>query len=269
MTIDRLKPPKRHLVDPDITPRPVFVLADRYARIDTPWHAHRRTQLIHVSAGVLTVLTRAARFVVPPQRAIWIGPGIAHCIRASSPFWLTTCYVEPDLLSLLAPARAVAVDRLADELLIAAAGFGGAYPETGPEARLITVLLDRLQALRPTEVVLPEPADPRLRRITDRLIADPAEPAPLNDLAAQAALTARTAARLFVRDTGLTFGRWRQHLRLQAALEHLAGGASVTETAFTVGYADVSSFIAAFKLLFGTTPAQILDSDLRDSAPRG
>lgn len=77
-------------------------------------------------------------------------------------------------------------------------------------------------------------------------------------LAAESALTERTAARLFLRETGLTFGQWRQQMRLQAALEQLAAGASVTEAAFSVGYADVSSFIAAFKLLFGKTPSQIL-----------
>ncbi|WP_420353967.1 helix-turn-helix domain-containing protein [Paenirhodobacter sp.] len=77
-------------------------------------------------------------------------------------------------------------------------------------------------------------------------------------MSAEAALTERTAARLFVKETGLTFGRWRQHLKLQVALEHLSDGSSVTEAAFAVGYSDVSSFIAAFRQLFGTTPSRIL-----------
>ena len=54
----------------------------------------------------------------------------------------------------------------------------------------------------------------------------------------------------------MTFGRWRQHLRLLAALERLAIGDSVTAAAFEVDYLDVSSFISAFKSATGETPAR-------------
>lgn len=249
----------RRLTDPDATVRPVFVLSDRHDNAAVPWHAHRRAQLVHVSAGVLTVTTRAARFVLPPQRGVWIAAGVEHRIEARAPFWLTTCYVEPRLLALPPAPRPVAIDRLADELLIAASRLGGDYPGGGPEDRLIDVLLDRLQGLEPAGIALPEPADPRLRRITERLLREPACNSPLEVLAGDAALTERTAARLFLRGTGMTFGRWRQQMRLQRALEHLARGESVTRAAFAVGYGDVSSFITAFKVLFGKTPSRILE----------
>ena len=260
MTINTAKQTKRSpWIDPDATSRPVFVLSDRHDRIKTSWHSHRRTQFIHVSAGLLTVLTRTARFVIPPQRAVWIGAEIEHRIISSAPFWLTTCYVERQLVSLSEAAHVVAVDRLSDELLIAAADLGGNYAEGGPETRLMAVLLDRLAMLPSTDIVLPEPSDPRLTRITNRLFANPATGATLAQLAADAAMTERTAARLFVKDTGLTFGVWRQHMRLQTALKHLAASRSVTETALAVGYGDVSSFIAAFKQAFGRTPLQTFD----------
>jgi AraC-like DNA-binding protein/mannose-6-phosphate isomerase-like protein (cupin superfamily) len=249
----------RKFIDPDAQARPVFILSDRHESISVPWHSHRRAQLIHVSQGVLTVRTRDLRFVIPPQRAVWIGAGVLHRIEGRSPFWLTTCYIEPELLTMSAEPRVVTIDRLVDELLIEASKFGGDYPEEGPEERLITVLLDRLQGLAVTDIALPEVKDHRLQRICKRLTDNPSLDATLVMLAAEAALTERTAARLFVRDTGMTFGKWRQHMRLQRALEHLSAGNSVTQTAFDVGYSDVSSFIAAFKNLFGRTPTHILD----------
>ncbi|MFN7023606.1 MAG: AraC family transcriptional regulator [Pseudorhizobium sp.] len=249
----------RKLIDPDAQARPVFILSDRHDSVSVPWHSHRRTQLIHVSQGVLTVRTRDVRFVIPPQRAVWIGAGVAHCIEGRSPFWLTTCYIEPELVAISAEPRVVTVDRLVDELLIEASKFGGGYPEEGPQERLVTVLLDRLQSLSVTDIALPEVKDHRLQRICKRLIDTPSLDATLATLAADSALTERTAARLFLRETGMTFGKWRQHMRLQRALEHLSTGSSVTQTAFEVGYSDVSSFIAAFKNLFGKTPAHILD----------
>ncbi|MDN7894242.1 helix-turn-helix domain-containing protein [Burkholderia cepacia] len=46
---------------------------------------------------------------------------------------------------------------------------------------------------------------------------------------------------------------------MQAALENFSIGSSVTATAFAVGYSGMSSFIAEFKALFGSTPAQICE----------
>lgn len=243
-------------VDPDASSRPIFVLSDRHDSVDGPWHSHRRAQFLHVSGGALTVLTRTMRVIISPRRGIWIGADVQHRIMSKTAFWLTTCYVDPGLLSLPDRPCVFAVDTLADELLIAASSSGGDYPAEGPEARLAVVLLDRLQSLPSADIVLTEPRDLRLKRITDRLFADPSDNTTLDQLAADAAMTGRTAARLFVRDTGLTFGAWRQHMRLQASLEHLASGRSVTETAFAVGYTDASAFISAFRRLFGRTPAQ-------------
>jgi methylphosphotriester-DNA--protein-cysteine methyltransferase len=42
---------------------------------------------------------------------------------------------------------------------------------------------------------------------------------------------------------------------MKRALEQMAEGFSVTETAIAIGYDSVSSFIAQFRRTFGTTPA--------------
>ncbi|HEX8471090.1 MAG TPA: helix-turn-helix transcriptional regulator [Brevundimonas sp.] len=246
------------LVDPDGHPSPVFVLSDKHPSMDGDWHSHRRLQLVHVSDGAVTVITRQGRFVVPRQRAVWIGPRVEHRISSPAPFWLTTCYIEPNLLSVPNPATVVAVDRLTDELLIAASGLEGGHPAVGPEARLIAVLLDRLPGLELADIFLPEPGDPKLRRLCSMLLAEPSRSENLGALAGLAGMTERTAARLFVSDTGMTFGQWRQCLRLQIAFEKLGAGASVTEAAFEIGYRDVSSFITAFKARFGGTPAKFV-----------
>jgi AraC-like DNA-binding protein len=66
----------------------------------------------------------------------------------------------------------------------------------------------------------------------------------------------RTLERLFQTETGMTFGKWRQQLRLLHALRLLAADRAVTAVALEVGYDSPSAFIAAFKSLFGTTPAR-------------
>jgi AraC-like DNA-binding protein len=244
------------LINPDQAERDVFVLSERYDPIEGPWHAHRRAQLIHASEGVLTVRTSAGLWVVPPQRAVWVLPGISHQVSSRKGFWLRTLYVEPGAAPLPSGCCVIGVDRLVDELLIAASKFGAAYPLGGPEERLIRVILDRLPQLTVSPLHLPSPRDPRLKGIADALAANPADSRTVGELAAMAGVTERTVARLFLKETGVTFGQWRRQLRLLAALERLGAGESVSNVALDVGYEDVSSFIAVFKSALGDTPAR-------------
>ncbi len=54
----------------------------------------------------------------------------------------------------------------------------------------------------------------------------------------------------------MTFGAWRQRQKLIMAIEALAYGGSVKAVAMDVGYESASSFVAAFRSMFGVTPAR-------------
>ena len=57
-------------------------------------------------------------------------------------------------------------------------------------------------------------------------------------------------------ETGLTFGQWRERLRMQAAMPLLADGLTVETVARRTGYASASSFVAAFHRVVGVTPSR-------------
>jgi len=247
--------PKK-LVDPDQAERPLFVLSERYESLRSPWHRHRRAQFVYASEGVHTVRTSAGLWVVPPQRAVWILPGEKHRGAAPRGCWLRTLYAEPGAAPVPRKCCVVNVDPLLRLLLVEASGFGPDYPAQGPQQRLMQVIVDRLSAGEVVPAGLPSASDARLVQLTRRLEGNPADPRPLAELAGECGMTDRTAARLFLKDTGLSFGQWRQQLRLLKAMEPLSLGRSVTQVALDVGYADVSSFIAAFRQAFGDTPAR-------------
>jgi AraC-like DNA-binding protein len=84
----------------------------------------------------------------------------------------------------------------------------------------------------------------------------PDDPRRLADWARVAAASPRTLERRFRRETGMSFGAWRQQARLLRALELLAAGEPVTATALQVGFETPSAFIALFRRALGTTPGR-------------
>jgi AraC-like DNA-binding protein len=105
---------------------------------------------------------------------------------------------------------------------------------------------------------VPDAVDQRVRAVTETLLADPADQRGLDAHARAIGVSRRTLTRLFVRDTGMSFDRWRTHMRLRAALPLLADGHPVTRVARIVGYATPSAFLAAFRRTVGTSPTRYL-----------
>ena len=68
--------------------------------------------------------------------------------------------------------------------------------------------------------------------------------------------TGRTLARHFRLETGMTFGQWRQQIRILEALKRLGKKESVTTVAIDLGYDSPSAFISMFKKALGKTPGQ-------------
>jgi AraC-like DNA-binding protein len=91
--------------------------------------------------------------------------------------------------------------------------------------------------------------------VTER--EDPADRSTLAKWANRVALSESSPARLVVKETGLTFGRWRRQLHLIVAMRERASGASVQRVSADLGYESVTAFITMFKKALGKPPASI------------
>jgi transcriptional regulator GlxA family with amidase domain len=134
-------------------------------------------------------------------------------------------------------------------------------------ARLRRILVDELRAAPEQPLQLPEPRDDRLRAIAQRLYEHPADNASLAELGKAAGASARTLSRLLHDELGLTFYQWRTQLRVYHALVLLADGHDTTNVAYACGWANPSSFIAAFAAIIGTTPGRYRTSPEGRVAP--
>ena len=122
------------------------------------------------------------------------------------------------------------------------------------------MLLEELARMPVERLNLPVSDEPRIRRIAKALADDPSDRSTLAQWADRLAMSERSLARLLVRETGLTFGRWRQQLHLIVALGELAAGVSVQQVSETLGYEFVTAFITMFKKAFGKPPAKYIAS---------
>ena len=118
------------------------------------------------------------------------------------------------------------------------------------------LILDELRALPVLPLHLQMPADARLRRICEALQGRLDDDSTLADWAERLAVDVKTIQRLFARETGMTFGQWRQQARLLRALELLATGEKVIAVALALGYDSPSAFATMFRKQFGLTPSQ-------------
>jgi len=222
-----------------------------------PWHRHLRAQLVYASEGVLTVATAEGTWVVPPQQAVWVPAGILHEVSTQGPASLRFLYLHPQAAAGLSPSCYVmAVSELLRALILRTLNFSEIYGPDSPEARITAVILDELRASRPEPLHLPMSADPRIRAVTAALIAQPALNDTLDQWARRAGASERTLARLFLKETGMTFGAWRQRLRLLTAVARLGEGDPVTSVAYDLGYDSPSAFIAMFRRNLGRTPGR-------------
>lgn len=226
-----------------------------------PEHSHPEDQLLFASKGVMTVRTRQGVWVVPPQRAVWIPANTPHSVEMSGQVSMRTLYFLPKLSRTL-PGKCFVmnVSSLLRELILHACKFQRLKKGAPTERRIIGILVDQLKGVESIPLQLPHPSDSRAVRVVRALFANPADQRTLEKLCKDCGASKRTIQRLFLEETRMTFGRWRQQLRLLHAMRQLASGTKVTAVALEAGYSSTSAFISMFRKQLGTTPKRYLES---------
>jgi AraC-like DNA-binding protein len=130
--------------------------------------------------------------------------------------------------------------------------------KTLAERRIIEMIVDQLKAVDSIPLQLPHPTDSRAMRVVKALLADPGDQRDLERLCEDCGASKRTIQRVFLEETKMNFGKWRQQLRLLHGLQLLASGEKVTTAALGAGYSSPSAFISMFRKQLGTTPMRYL-----------
>ncbi len=122
------------------------------------------------------------------------------------------------------------------------------------------VILDQIQHMNVKPLSLPIPKDIRLEKLFLKLSKNPGDKRTLEEWGQTVGTTRRTVTRLFQSEIGMSFGKWRQQIRILEALRRLAVNEPVTLIAIDLGYDSPSAFISMFKKTLGKTPGQYFPS---------
>jgi AraC-like DNA-binding protein len=247
------------------TPRDVIASGNEYpSHFVLPSHSHRRCQLLYAATGVITVITSAGSWVIPPRRALWIPSGVAHEVHMSGPVSTRSAYVRREAAEasgLSAHCQVIAVSPLLHELLMEAVDLPAEYELEGRDGHVMTLLLDEIRRMPELALSTPLPHERRLASLCRQLIESPSLEVSIDSMASRAGMSRRNFTRLFRAQTGMSFINWRQQACLLAALTRLGSGETITQVAIDLGYGNPSAFTAAFRRVLGAPPSRYISVD--------
>lgn len=225
-------------------------------------HHHPEGQMYIPAQGVIVVEAGGNRQVLPPGRLGWIPPLMPHTASVHGNTLKPglaghTIHIAPALCAgFPGQSLVLRMSPLAVSLLERMCRWPDGTPTDAAGVRLMHVFLDEVSAAEPDPLHLTMPRHPRLLAMAAAIAEDPADETDLDAWAGQLGWSRRSLTRHFRNETGMSVVEWRQVARLQKGMELLNGGASVTTVALSLGYDSVSSFIALFRRILGTTPAR-------------
>lgn len=248
-------------VDPARVPAG-YLLTTREFDVDAPitWpeHRHDEHELLWSDGGMARLEASGRVWAIPPSLAVWVPSGVAHTASAERSARVRATYfaaVESTLLAMPSEVTGVAMTEPLRVLLTH--NLQGDLDEAA-RLRLQRVILDLLVPAPQESFALRMPHSVHLHGVASAILADPADKRTTAYWAYECGLHARTLARQFESETGMTFTQWRILARLQLAVRELTQGRSIVAVSRAVGYRNPTTFIEHFRELTGQTPAEYL-----------
>ncbi len=205
----------------------------------------------------MLVETENNRWVIPPQRALWLPPLQIHSYNLLSHTNLRAVYFSSSLIAECTnftksdQVHVITATPLVKELIT---GLFSENYNRPSQRKMALLLLEILSETQPLTTALPMPNDERLFSAVMELLANQRWEASMSDLAFIAAMSERTFSRLFIKDTGFSFRTWKQRARIYASLDQLANGIPVKQVAYELGFSCPASYTAAFRSILNSTP---------------
>lgn len=239
----------------------VAVIAHDQNRFSSPRHSHQQAQLLYAVNGVISLTTDSGTWVVPPSRAVWLPPNLEHTTASHTNVQFRSLLIDLESHATLPKeCMVVEVTPLLRELILRLAGLVDKPERREMADAIIRLLLLELSFLPAQPLNLPMPRHASLAEFCDGMRNNLARELSIEQAARALHMSRATFMRLFQRETGLSFGQWRQQARVLKALTLLAEGKSILAVALECGYDSPSAFSAMFRRSLGRSPRDYFQS---------
>ncbi len=135
--------------------------------------------------------------------------------------------------------------------------LAAAYQECAGDATLITLARAAIATLAGAHTAPTKSPDARIELAVELIRGRWTGPYPLKSIAAAVRLSPDRFRHLFMQETGVGFRTYLLWLRLECSLAAYVAGGTLTDAAYTGGFADSAHLSRTFKRMFGIAPASI------------
>lgn len=124
------------------------------------------------------------------------------------------------------------------------------------DPKVIKSLLNEISLIADSPQQEKSKIDERIKRSFDLIMQNENEKLPIADIASSVYLSSSHFARLFKKETGMTFRKFVLHSKLVKSIYSMYQNNNLTEASFMGGFADQPHFSRTFKNAFGIKPSK-------------
>ncbi|WP_413738530.1 helix-turn-helix domain-containing protein [Sodalis sp. RH21] len=219
-------------------------------------HQHPFIEFLYSREGGMRVEIESKTLIVPVFYGVWIPENMPHRLLTTGDVQLESLYIKPDFVAVNHNNCRVVVisDFIREFIHHATESVPEQYDSEGHDGMLVKVLIAQLQKLPDAGFSLSWPSSPTLMRVCREIQSTPDAAHGIIQWAAKTGMSVRTFSRRFKKETGVTFGEWKKHMRLLESVVMLKNNRSVTQVALDLGYSSTAAFTFAFGQMFGVSP---------------
>lgn len=236
----------------------VILLTSSNNEFKAPIHTHHKGQLVMPVIGSMICEVDDEIWMVPAESAVWIPAGLPHRNTPAASSTFCFAFIKPECIALPDKCCTLAISHLVREMILYLSEISVQDSRKEQTNILVDLLFKMIEEMPREQLNFPLSHDPRLRKIADILLSDPADRRTIKQWASFLAMSERTFSRLVVKETGMTFGLWRKQLHIVVSLRLLSEGESVQSVSEQLGYDSVSAFITMFKKALGKPPKRYI-----------
>lgn len=273
--ISRIIDPQKVSIYAPTENAPLRCVAYSYAANTTvKTHQHSWAQIIFCTQGAVRVYIDNNIYILPPWKAVWIPSYIYHSADILELSNLHSVYIKTEdtehsawscnsLIDGFPKCKVFQVSILLNELikLLASEGI-----ETSLKYEaIVSLIIFEVQNVPEVKMGISFPTNPdkRVLKVCEFFLENPRIDINLIDLIDLIGASPSTINRLFNKEIGCSFSKWRHQVLLAQAILLAEKNYSITQIAEELGYGSLSAFSYMISQTVGTAPSKFF-KDIRN-----